>query len=46
VGTTASFPIAQRHSLKAAFSRGAYTTIGADFTSVSVAYQYTWGGGF
>jgi hypothetical protein len=35
-----------RRSLKVTFSRGAYTTIGADFTSLVVGYQYLWGAGF
>lgn len=45
VGVTASVPVGQRQAIKAAVSKGAITTIGADFLSVSVAYQYTWGGG-
>jgi hypothetical protein len=45
LGTTFSYPLGPRHSLKVAFSRGAYTTIGADFTSLVVGYQYLWGAG-
>jgi Putative MetA-pathway of phenol degradation len=42
VGGTISWPLTRRDVLKAAVSRGAYTTIGADFTSLSVAYQHVW----
>ena len=45
VGGTVSIPVGQRHSIKAGYSFGAFTTIGADFTSISLAYQYIWGGG-
>jgi hypothetical protein len=45
MGITSGIPIARRQSLKLSYSRGAYTTIGADFTAVGVAYQYMWGGG-
>jgi hypothetical protein len=45
VGGTLSVPVGQRHAIKAALSKGALTTIGADFFSASAAYQYTWGGG-
>ena len=45
VGGTLSFPLSPRQSLKVAYSRGAQTTIGADFHSIVAAYQYLWGGG-
>jgi len=45
LGVTGSIPLAKRHSIKAAFSDGARTTIGADFHSISLAYQFIWGGG-
>ena len=45
IGATFALPLARRHGLKFSFSRGAYTTLGADFRAVGVAYQYTWGGG-
>jgi hypothetical protein len=45
IGATVAMPLGRRHSLRAAVSRGAYTTIGADFTGLSMSYQYTWGGG-
>jgi len=45
VGGTVSVPIAKRHSIKAGYSAGAYTTLGADHRSISVGYQFLWGGG-
>lgn len=45
IGGTISFPVAKRQSLKFTYSLGAYTTIGGDFQSVGVSYQYLWGAG-
>jgi len=45
VGTTVAIPINARHSLKLAYSRGAYTTIGADFHALVAGWQYLWGAG-
>ncbi len=45
LGVTASVPLIRRQSLKFSYSSGAFTSIGADFNIVSVAYQVTWGGG-
>jgi len=45
VGGTLSLKLDRRQSLKFAYSRGAFTTVGADFQAVSVAYQYLWGRG-
>jgi hypothetical protein len=45
VGGTLSVKLDRRQSLKFAYSRGFFTTIGGDFQSVSVAYQYLWGRG-
>lgn len=42
IGTTFSRALTRRHSIRASISRGAYTTIGADFTAVGVAYNYAW----
>ena len=42
-GLTLAVPLNLRHSLKLAYSRGATTTIGADFEAVGVSYQYLWG---
>jgi hypothetical protein len=46
IGGTLSVPVGRNHSIKIAAARGAITNIGADFTSIGVAYQYLWGGGF
>jgi hypothetical protein len=43
VGMTFSWAIDRHHSVRAAVSRGAKTSIGADFTSVAVGYNYAWG---
>jgi hypothetical protein len=45
IGGTLSLKLDRRQSLKFAYSRGAFTTIGADFQAVSVGYQYLWGRG-
>ena len=42
VGSTFSWALTQHHSLRASVSRGAFTTIGADFASVAVGYNYAW----
>ena len=42
VGLTASIPFTRRSSLKFAWSRGATTSIGADFSTYSVGYQFLW----
>ena len=42
IGATFSSAIDRRQSIRASVSRGAYTTIGADFTSIAVGYNYTW----
>jgi Putative MetA-pathway of phenol degradation len=39
VGTTLTMPLARRNSFRFALSKGAYTTIGADFLGVSVSFQ-------
>jgi hypothetical protein len=44
-GATFSFPLGARQSVKVAFSAGAATTIGADFTSLVAGYQVLWGAG-
>ena len=44
-GATFSFSLGARQSVKVAFSRGAYTTIGADFTTLVAGYQILWGAG-
>lgn len=45
VGVTYLLPLNRRNSLKFAYSRGARTTIGADFDAFSLGYSYAWGGG-
>ena len=30
------------HAIRASVSRGAYTTIGANFTSLGLSYNYAW----
>jgi hypothetical protein len=42
VGSTFSWALDQHHSLRASISQGAYTTIGGDFTSTAVGYNYAW----
>jgi hypothetical protein len=39
------YPLGKRHGLAFDFTSGVTTTIGADFDSFAVAYQYAWGGG-
>ena len=42
IGATFSSALSRRQAIRAAVSRGAYTTIGADFTSIAVGYNYAW----
>jgi hypothetical protein len=42
VGWTFSWALDQHHALRASVSRGAYTTIGGDFTTIAVGYNYAW----
>lgn len=42
IGLTLSVPLNSAHSLKFAWSDGATTRIGADFTTWTVAWQYAW----
>lgn len=42
VGLTFSKALSRGHSIRASVSRGAYTTIGADFSAIGVAYNYAW----
>jgi outer membrane putative beta-barrel porin/alpha-amylase len=44
IGTTFSWALNRHHAVRASVSQGAYTTIGADFTSIAVGYNYVWGG--
>jgi outer membrane putative beta-barrel porin/alpha-amylase len=38
-GTTLSVPLSRRNSIRVAVSKGAYTTIGADFLGLSASFQ-------
>jgi hypothetical protein len=42
LGGTLALPVGQRHSIKIAASSGAIVRLGADFTTVSVAWQTAW----
>ena len=42
IGATFSQAFRGGHAIRASVSRGAYTTIGAAFTSISVGYNYAW----
>jgi hypothetical protein len=42
IGATFSTALDRRQSIRVSVSTGAYTTIGADFTSVAVGYNYAW----
>jgi hypothetical protein len=42
VGATASFPLAKGQSFKVSYSNGVSGTVGSDFSSVAVGWQYAW----
>jgi hypothetical protein len=42
IGGTFSRGLGGGHAIRASVSKGAYTTIGANFTSVAVGYNYAW----
>ena len=42
IGATFSSAVSRRQAIRMSVSRGAYTTIGADFTSIAVGYNYAW----
>ena len=42
IGATFSRALTSQHSMRASISRGAYTTIGASFTSLAFGYNYAW----
>jgi hypothetical protein len=42
IGATFSKAFTRHHAVRASVSRGAYTTVGADFTSIAVGYNYAW----
>jgi hypothetical protein len=39
IGTTLAVPLGRRNAVRVAVSRGAYTTIGADFIGLSASFQ-------
>jgi hypothetical protein len=43
VGATAAIPI-RRRQLRIAYSAGAYTRLGGDFSTLGVSYSYAWAG--
>jgi hypothetical protein len=42
VGATFSTAVSRRQAIRVSVSTGAYTTIGADFTSLAIGYNYAW----
>ena len=42
IGGTISIPFTLHQSVKFSYSQGAYVTIGGDFKTVAVAWQYSW----
>lgn len=42
IGATFSKGLTRRQAMRMSVSRGAYTTIGADFTSIAVGYNFAW----
>jgi hypothetical protein len=42
VGATFSAAVDRHQAIRMSVSRGAFTTIGADFTSIAVGYNYAW----
>jgi len=43
-GITASVPLTKASALRFAYTNGLTTRLGADFNSIAVGYQYSWGG--
>jgi hypothetical protein len=42
IGATFSKSLTRGHAIRASVSQGAYTTIGGNFTSAAVSYNYAW----
>jgi len=42
IGATFSSALTRRQAIRVSVSRGAYTTIGADFTAIAVGYNFAW----
>jgi hypothetical protein len=43
IGVTFSRALNRTHAIRASLSHGAFTTIGASFTSLAFGYNYAWG---
>ena len=42
IGATFSSALTRRQAIRVSVSRGAYTTIGADFNAIAVGYNFAW----
>jgi hypothetical protein len=42
IGSTFSAAVTRHQAIRVSVSRGAYTTIGGDFTSIAIGYNYAW----
>ena len=42
IGATFSSALGRQQAIRMSVSRGAYTTIGADFISIAASYSYAW----
>mgnify|MGYP003400205616 FL=1 len=42
IGATFSSALTRRQAIRVSVSRGAYTTVGADFTAIGVSYNFAW----
>ena len=42
IGATFSSAVSRGHAIRVSVSRGAFTTIGASFTSIGASYNYAW----
>ena len=42
IGATFSSSVSRGHAIRVSVSRGAFTTIGANFTSIGASYNYAW----
>jgi hypothetical protein len=45
LGGTLMLPLPSNNAIRIAVSDGAYTTVGADFRTLAIAFQHAWGGG-
>ena len=42
IGAPAAINLKQHHTLKVSYNKGAYISIGGDYTSLSLGWQYSW----